>query len=188
MVAEWDNSLVWFYSTGTLNNGGSCGADAFRGSGNTSFAIARDLGTIQNTQAPIVLALGYTTDLAINYAVQSGSSSSSARSPYYKLLYTDDELLVIPFIFRRCDCFNTFVQIFDFLNEFQDTAVRAQQLDQSILQDAASVSDLLGDLVSLALPQVFSSIQLTIGTDLNGKYNESDVMVFMKNVGGDVPR
>jgi len=158
------------------------------GSWNTSFAIARDLGTIQTTQAPVVWAVGYTTDPAINYTVRSGSSSRSARSPYYKLLYPDDESLVIPCIFRRSDCFDIFVQIVDFLNEFRNTAIRAQQLDQRILQDAASVSDLLGDLVSLALPQVFGSIQLTIGTDLNGKYNKSDVMIFMKNVGEKMPR
>jgi hypothetical protein len=90
--------------------------------------------------------------------------------------------------FGRSDCFNTVVQIVDFLNDFRDTAIGAQKLDQSILQDAASVSDLLGDLVSLALPQVFGSIQLTIGTDSNGKYNASDMMVFMKNVGGLMPR
>jgi len=65
---------------------------------------------------------------------------------------------------------------------------RAQQLDQKILRDAASVSDLLGDLVSLAVPQVFGSTQLTIGADAIGRFNESDVMMFMKNIGGDVPK
>jgi Domain of unknown function (DUF5127) len=170
-----------------LNNNG-CEIDTFTSSGNTSFAIARDLGVIQTTQAPVVWAVGYTTDTAINYTVKFDSSSRSARSPYYKLQYSDDESLVIPCIFRRSDCFNTFFQIVDFLNDFPDAVIKAQQFDQSILQDAASVSDLLGDLVSLALPQVFGSIQLTIGTDLNGAYNESDVMVFMKNVGGEMPR
>jgi hypothetical protein len=64
--------------------------------------------------------------------------------------------------------------------------LRAQNLDQKILQDAASVSDLLGDLISLAVPQVFGSTQLTIGTGSDGKFNESDVMVFVKNVGWDL--
>jgi hypothetical protein len=82
---------------------------------------------------------------------------------------------------------NIFIQIVDFLNDFDNASIRCQQLDQKILQDAASVSDLLGDLVSLAVPQVFASTQLTIGTDSNGKLNESDVMMFMKNVSGDIP-
>jgi len=80
------------------------------------------------------------------------------------------------------------IQIIDFLNDFDNAFKRAQQLDQRILQDAASVSDQLGDLVSLALPQVYSSMQLTIGTGSDGEFNESDVMIFMKNVGEAVPR
>ena len=82
---------------------------------------------------------------------------------------------------------NIFVQIVDFLSDFGNASQRAQRLDQKILQDAASVSSLLGDLVSLAVPQVYGSLQLTIGTDANGKFNESDVMMFMKNIGGEIP-
>jgi len=59
-----------------------------------NFALSRDLGTIQATQAPVVWAVGYTTDLAINYQAKYGSSMN-ARSPYYKLEYADDEKLVI---------------------------------------------------------------------------------------------
>jgi hypothetical protein len=57
-----------------------------------------------------------------------------------------------------------------------------------ILKDAASVSGLLGDLVSLAVPQVYGSSQLTIGRDANGNFDKSDVMMFMKNVGGDIAK
>jgi hypothetical protein len=80
------------------------------------------------------------------------------------------------------------IQIIDFLSDFDDAFKRAQQLDERILGDAASVSDQLGDLVSLALPQVYGSMQLTIGTDSDGKFNKSDVMMFMKNVGEAMPR
>lgn len=65
---------------------------------------------------------------------------------------------------------------------------RAEQLDQKILRDAASISDMLPDLVSLAVPQVFGSTQLTIGTNESGGFNESDIMMFMKNIGADVPK
>jgi hypothetical protein len=57
-------------------------------------------------------------------------------------------------------------------------------MDRNILQDAASVSNALGDLVSLAIAQVYGSTQLTIGTDAHGNLNTSDVMMFMKNIGG----
>ena len=75
-------------------------------------------------------------------------------------------------------------QIVDFLDDFVNASSRAQQLDQKILQGAAPVSDLLGDLVSLATAQVYGSTQLTIGTGSKGNYNTSDVMMFMKNIGG----
>jgi len=82
------------------------------------------------------------------------------------------------------DMFNIKVQIIDFLNDFSNASSRAQQLDNKILQSATSVSDGLGDLVSLAIAQVYGSMQLTIGTDAHGNLNKSDVMMFMKNIGG----
>jgi hypothetical protein len=75
-------------------------------------------------------------------------------------------------------------QIVDFLNDFNNASSRAQQLDQRVLQDAASISGLYGDLLSLAIAQTYGSTQLTIGFDATGNFNKSDVMMFMKNVGG----
>ncbi|KAI9513395.1 hypothetical protein F5148DRAFT_1278777 [Russula earlei] len=126
------------------------------------FAMSYDLGTIQSTQTPVVWTVGYTTDPAINYSDLSGASST--RNLYYKTQYSDDGALIV-----------------DFLNDFSNASSRAQQLDQKILQDAASISNLLGDLVSLAIHQVYGSTQLTIGTD------KSDVLMFMKNIGGTTP-
>ena len=57
-------------------------------------------------------------------------------------------------------------------------------MDSKILQDAASISSPLADLVSLATAQIYGSIQLTVGTDESGNFDDSDVMAFMKNVGG----
>ena len=39
-------------------------------------------------------------------------------------------------------------------------------------------------MLFIALAEVYGSMQLTIGTDAYGKFNESDVMMFMKNIGG----
>jgi Domain of unknown function (DUF5127) len=57
------------------------------------FAISRDLGTIQTTQAPVVWTVGITTDPAINYTDLSGTPVS--RSLYYKTQYpgSNDESL-----------------------------------------------------------------------------------------------
>ena len=51
------------------------------------FAISRDLGMVQATQAPVVWSVGYTTDPAINY-------TDLSRSLYYKTQYLNDEALV----------------------------------------------------------------------------------------------
>jgi hypothetical protein len=74
------------------------------------------------------------------------------------------------------------------LNDFSNASQRAQKLDQKILEDAASVSGLLGDLVSLAVPQVFGGSQITVGTDDSGNLDMSDVMMFIKDIGGSIPK
>ena len=75
-------------------------------------------------------------------------------------------------------------QISDFLNDFANASSRAQQLDLQILQEAAPISGLLGDLVSFATAQVYGSTQLTLAIDPYGNINKSDVMAFMKNMAG----
>ncbi|KAH8999019.1 hypothetical protein EDB83DRAFT_897501 [Lactarius deliciosus] len=132
------------------------------------FAISRNLGLIQATDSedPVVWTVGLTMDPAINYTDISGGTPQQ-RNLFYKTQYSDDTSLIV-----------------DFLGDFVNASSRAQKLDQKILQGAAPVSNLLGDLVSLATAQVYGSTQLTIGTDANGNYNKSDVMMFMKNIGG----
>jgi Domain of unknown function (DUF4965) len=85
-------------------------------------------------------------------------------------------------------CWIFWVQIVEFLNDFSNASSRAQQLDQNVLRDAAPVSGLYGDLLSIAIAQVYGSTQLTIGTAANGNFNGSDVMMFMRNVGGMTPK
>jgi hypothetical protein len=61
------------------------------------FAISSNLGTIQATQAPVVWAIGYTTDPAISYTNQP-DSPPEARSAYYKQQYPNDSSLVTVFV------------------------------------------------------------------------------------------
>jgi hypothetical protein len=103
---------------------------------------------------------------------------------YYRLQYSDDQSLVSVGICRREYVINILIQIVDFLNDFSGASTRAQALDQKILQAAASISGLLGDLISLGIAQTYGSTQLTIGKDASGNFNKSDVMMFMKNIGG----
>jgi hypothetical protein len=148
------------------------------------FAISRDLGTIKATQAPVVWTIGHTTDPAIGYTDLSGAPPTS-RSPYYKTQYAnEEELASIDTISCGDDVFNNKVQIVDFLKDFSNASSKARDLDNTILQVANSVSNNLGDLVSASIAQVFGSMQLTIGTDTHGNLNKTDIMMFMKNIGG----
>jgi hypothetical protein len=82
----------YFISNGTLGGGPTSGV----GYPGMVFALSHDLGTIQSTQDPLVLAFGYTTDPAISYAIPSDAPPQKVeRSPCYKLRYSSDEALVI---------------------------------------------------------------------------------------------
>jgi hypothetical protein len=148
----------------------------------TVWGIARDLGTIQETQEPVVWTVGFVTDPAINYTDLSGASQQ--RSLFYKTQYSDDTSLVSIRVRQQFVRLTLCPKVIDFLNDFANASSRAQKLDSKILQEAAPISGLLGDLVALATAQVYGSTQLTVGTDASGNFNESDVMAFMKNVGG----
>ncbi|EIM84853.1 uncharacterized protein STEHIDRAFT_60541 [Stereum hirsutum FP-91666 SS1] len=131
------------------------------------FGISQDLGTITSTQKPVVWAVGFTRDQAVQYTDLSGVAQN--RSLYYKANFTTDGALIDEFIL-------------DFPNAVQ----RAQQLDSKILTAAQNISSDYADIVSLAARQVFAATELTISqsSDGSGSYNTSDVMIFMKNIGG----
>ena len=75
-------------------------------------------------------------------------------------------------------------QIVDFLNDFSNASSRALQPEKKLFDDSKSISNHLSDLTPTALAEVYGSMQLTIGTDVYGNLNKSDVMIFMKNIGG----
>lgn len=77
-------------------------------------------------------------------------------------------------------------QIDEFILDFPNAVQRAQQLDSKILTAAQNISSDYADIVSLAARQVFAATELTISqsSDGSGSYNTSDVMMFMKNIGG----
>ncbi|KAH9050589.1 hypothetical protein EDB84DRAFT_1555238 [Lactarius hengduanensis] len=160
MVAEDTDSRHSFLKIGAVDEGTY--ATTLPG-----FALSRDLGTIQVTQDPIVWVVGFATDPAINFKDLSGTPQQ--RSSFYKTKYSDDQSLVV-----------------DFMNDFANASSRARQLDQKILQDAAPISGLLGDLVSFATAHVYGSTQPTVAIDSSGEFNKSDVMAFMKNIDGRI--
>lgn len=75
-------------------------------------------------------------------------------------------------------------QIVDFLSNFSNASSGAQQLEGRISFDSQSIAQDLSSLTFLALAEVFGSMQLTISTDGHGNFDQSNVMLFMKNIGG----
>ncbi|KAH9013335.1 hypothetical protein EDB84DRAFT_1278273, partial [Lactarius hengduanensis] len=184
VMKEGDN-ITWKYGDGSatrllfLENGVLADSDATQGPdhfkfnpNSTVFAMSRDLGTIQVTQDPIVWVIGYTTDPVINYTDLSGTPPQK-RSFFYKTQYPGDLA-------------GDGTLIYDFMNDFANASLRAQKLDQKILQEAAPISGLYGDLVSYATAQVYGNTLLTVATDSSGEFNKSDVMAFITFVGGRV--
>ena len=90
-IAGSETARRYFIANGTLNNTEDP-LDRPINDNFPVFAISRDLGAIQVTQAPVVWAVGYTTDRAVNYTDLSGAPPTS-RSLYYKTQYSNDEAL-----------------------------------------------------------------------------------------------
>ena len=61
--------------------------------GHIVFALAYEFYNISVTPAPVVWAIGYTTDLVINHTDLSGAPPTP-RSPLYKTRYSNDEEMV----------------------------------------------------------------------------------------------
>ncbi|VDC02252.1 unnamed protein product [Peniophora sp. CBMAI 1063] len=132
------------------------------------FSFAFDLGSIKATSQPKVFTAGFVRDPAIKYTDLSGTSSQ--RSLFYNKKYTDIDSLI------------------DFvLTDYSGALSRATNLDSGLSDAAHKVisSDTLSDIVSLTTRNIFGSTELTIGVGSDGKLNDSDVMMFMRNTNGD---
>ncbi|EMD37369.1 hypothetical protein CERSUDRAFT_114042 [Gelatoporia subvermispora B] len=129
-----------------------------------SFALAASLGSILSTSAPVVWVLAYVRDPTIGYVTPDGDSQQ--RHPYFVTKYT-----------------SSIDAVLDALANFNETSQRAQSLDNKIIQDALKISPQYADLVSLAARQVFGAIDITVSNGSDGRWNMSDTMMFMKDIG-----
>ncbi|KAJ7846926.1 hypothetical protein B0H13DRAFT_94469 [Mycena leptocephala] len=123
-----------------------------------AFAHALDLGQTQ-TISSVAWAIGLVRDPVVTYA-------GAPRRSYFWSQH--------PTIGDAIDAF---------VKDFPAARTRAIELDQKILNDAATVSDDYGDLVSLATRQAMAGIEITLSTQADGNLNLSDVQAFMKDVG-----
>lgn len=72
-----------------------------------------------------------------------------------------------------------------FVSDYSDASSRATTFDNQITQSAQNISSEYSNLVSLAARQTFGAIDITVSRGSDGKWNTSDAMIFMKNMGNN---
>ena len=72
------------------------------------------------------------------------------------------------------------IQLGSFLNDYSSAVARAEAFDAQVKSDASNISTEYADWVALAVRQAFGAIEFTISKDSSGKFNTSDILVFMK--------
>lgn len=74
-------------------------------------------------------------------------------------------------------------QISAFLSDSTDARNRSMDLDNKVLSAASAISPEYAGVLSLVTRQVFASMDITIPSAEPGKFNGSDVKIFMKDIG-----
>ncbi|CAL1714539.1 unnamed protein product [Somion occarium] len=131
----------------------------------TVYAFSTDLSDISQTSEPVVWCLGIVRNPTITYTDPSGRLQ--LRSPYFASQYS------------------TISDVVDaFLSDYPNAVSRADQLDAKIFSDARNVSQssALKNVLSFTAPVAMGATELTIANGTDGKWNTSDVKMFMKDL------
>ncbi|KAF8874077.1 hypothetical protein BD779DRAFT_1678880 [Infundibulicybe gibba] len=144
------------------------------------FAFSTDLGNISAISTPLVWALGLVRDPTIQYS--PGDGSTQQRSSYFWTQYKKIGEAVRSQIDSKSSCSHFDVD-WCIHPGFPNARQRAIDLDQRITSDALSISQDYMDLVSLSARQAVGGVDITISNGTDGRWNESDVTMFMKSVG-----
>ncbi|KAL5533551.1 hypothetical protein ACEPAG_11 [Sanghuangporus baumii] len=171
-ISSRDNTRGIFVSnpsSGTLNTQADRNFRAALISANESdtpvLGIAVDWGNITTTPEPAVWALGAVRDPSVQYRTPENDLEN--RRPYFM---------------------STFSSVVDaiefFLDDFPRARTSAQMLDDQIIGVAEVISPDYGALVSLSARQVMGSMDITLPEPADdGSWNNTDVRIFMRNVG-----
>ncbi|KAJ7658891.1 hypothetical protein B0H17DRAFT_345172 [Mycena rosella] len=82
--------------------------------------------------------------------------------------------------------FNTAADVISFfLKDYANALTTARTLDAKVEMDAAKISSDYAGIVALSIRQSLAASELTISKGANGKWNTSDVMLFMKEISSD---
>ncbi|THH32901.1 hypothetical protein EUX98_g1248 [Antrodiella citrinella] len=130
------------------------------------FAYAHNLGTISAATSPVVLSVGHVRDPAIEYIIAGGAIQQ--RSLFFWSSFSAVS-----------------AAISSFLDDFSNALTRAKAFDAQVSKDASAISADYVSIVALSIRQVFGAVELTVSKMGSGKFNTSDVMMFMKEISSD---
>ncbi|KLO15790.1 hypothetical protein SCHPADRAFT_938386 [Schizopora paradoxa] len=129
-----------------------------------AYALTIDLGVIEMTSEPIVFTVGMLRDPSINLTTASGTNQ--LRSSYY------------------WSNFSTIPHILSFvLDDFETARQSGEAFDEMIQNISLANIEGYTDLLSLAARQIFGTLEITVSKASDGSWNQSDVMIFSKNMG-----
>lgn len=146
------------------------------------FALALDLGNITNMSEPVVWSIGVVRNPVVAYT--TGAGKSQVRVPYFLIEYNSiSDAVSAPQSLTVESVLDWLSQIDAFVADFAAASQRATEFDKKMLSDASAISPQYANLVSLAARQTIGSTELTIANGTDGRWNTSDVKMFMKDVG-----
>ncbi|KAK7685140.1 hypothetical protein QCA50_011503 [Cerrena zonata] len=155
---------VQFRDNGVVTGSSSLTAPAQVGFPYPVFSITKDLGTISSTASPVVFAIGAYRNVSVSFVTSTGETQS--RQPLFSTQYTSVSDVVDAF-----------------LSDYPNAQARADNVDAQIGKAASNVSEIYANFVSLTARQAMAGTELTIAKGSDGNWNNSDVKMFMKNIG-----
>lgn len=69
------------------------------------------------------------------------------------------------------------------MSDFKRAKEAAESFDSELINAGSAISSDHADLLALTTRQVLGSLDITVSLGSDGKWNLSDTMVFMKNIG-----
>ncbi|KAK7675982.1 hypothetical protein QCA50_021058 [Cerrena zonata] len=166
VVGEAGSSRRAFSTNGVVSGGLT--PPAKMGNPYPVFTVVQDLGNISATTSPVVFAIGVyrNPSILLTTTTSTGKTQAQTRAPLFAASLSSIS-----------DVMDTF------LSDFPNAKSRADDVDSIILNAAGNISEPYKDLVFLAARQTMASTDLTIANGTDGRWNMSDIKMFMKDVG-----
>ncbi|KAI0737544.1 DUF1793-domain-containing protein [Daedaleopsis nitida] len=125
-------------------------------------AFAKDFGTIMQSDAPAVFAVGHIRDPVVKYIILNNGVQE--QSYYFMSNSSVDEAIKT------------------FLEDYSNAQSRATALDAQIHADASEVSADYAAIAALSVRQAFAATEITVGKNFDGSYDTSNVLTFMREM------